>query len=108
MDYEMKWLGGYRKKVMHTTTHITIPVVMVFLTAFSGECPLWTGWIPATLFTVPWGIPGGSGVLLFILALPAPGPAGGEVPAIDSKGGGRFKPCFRGGGGSGGGDAGGG
>ena len=36
MEYEMKWLGGYRKKVMRTTTHITIPVTVVFLTVFFG------------------------------------------------------------------------
>ena len=36
MEYEMKWLGGYRKKLMRTTTHITIPVVIVFLTVFFG------------------------------------------------------------------------
>ena len=25
MDYELRWLAGYRKKLMRTTTHVTIP-----------------------------------------------------------------------------------
>lgn len=36
MNYEMKWLGEYRRKLMRTTTYITIPVVIVFLTVFMG------------------------------------------------------------------------
>lgn len=36
MDYESKWIAGYRKKLMRTTTHITIPIVLVFLTLFMG------------------------------------------------------------------------
>lgn len=36
MDYEQRWLDGYRKKLMRTTTHITIPVVIVFMTVFLG------------------------------------------------------------------------
>lgn len=36
MKAELAWLGVYRKKLMRTTTHITIPVMMVFLTVFFG------------------------------------------------------------------------
>ncbi len=36
MDYELRWLAGYRKKLMRTTTHVTIPLVIVFLTLFMG------------------------------------------------------------------------
>lgn len=34
MDYEERWLDGYRKKTMRTTTHVTIPVTMAFLALF--------------------------------------------------------------------------
>ena len=36
MDYESKWIAGYRRKLMRTTTHITIPITLGFLTLFMG------------------------------------------------------------------------
>lgn len=36
MAYEEEWIAGYRRKLMRTTTHVTIPVVLVFLTLFMG------------------------------------------------------------------------
>ena len=36
MAYELAWIAGYRRKLMRTTTHITIPAVLVFMTAFLG------------------------------------------------------------------------
>lgn len=32
MEYESFWIGGYRKKLMRTTTHVTIPLVLGILT----------------------------------------------------------------------------
>lgn len=36
MEYESAWIGGYRQKLMRTTTHITIPVVMGLLAVLFG------------------------------------------------------------------------
>jgi len=36
MDYESKWIAGYRKKLMRTTTHVTIPAVLAILTLLLG------------------------------------------------------------------------
>lgn len=36
MQYESEWIGGYRKKLMRTTTHITIPSVIVCLALLFG------------------------------------------------------------------------
>ena len=36
MDYESAWIAGYRKKLMHTTTHITIPAVLAGLVLLLG------------------------------------------------------------------------
>lgn len=34
MAYEEAWIAGYRRKLMRTTTHITIPITLAFLTLF--------------------------------------------------------------------------
>ena len=42
MDYESKWIAGYRRKLMRTTTHITIPItlpitiIIIFLSRHPG------------------------------------------------------------------------
>ena len=36
MEYESFWIGGYRKKLMRTTTHVTIPLVLGILTVLFG------------------------------------------------------------------------
>lgn len=50
MNYEERWLDGYRKKVMRTTTHITIPVVIVMLTVFFGTISFLDRMDPADAF----------------------------------------------------------
>lgn len=36
MEYESAWIAGYRKKMMRTTTHVTIPAVLVMLALLFG------------------------------------------------------------------------
>lgn len=36
MDYELSWIAGYRKKLMRTTTHFTIPAVIIGLALLFG------------------------------------------------------------------------
>ena len=33
MAYELAWIAGYRRKLMRTTTNITIPALLVIKTA---------------------------------------------------------------------------
>lgn len=70
MDYEMKWLGGYRKKLMHTTTHITIPVV-VFFTVFFGVMSFFDRMNPGDAFYGALGgfLVGAALSILFYLCL---------------------------------------
>ena len=42
MEYESFWIAGYRKKMMRTTTHVTIPAVLVMLALLFGAWALWT------------------------------------------------------------------
>lgn len=36
LEYEAVWIGGYRRKLMRTTTHVTIPAVLVLMALLLG------------------------------------------------------------------------